>query len=243
MIGHVGLHRTDHANVVDGLGGFGKNLADLDAALPVFFEGKRRPEGRAGFAFGIEMNGDFLAVILREFGLRIEGVHVRGAAIHEKVNDALGLGGQRRVLRSQRMEVGGFGGAQAEGIAEEAPEGQTAHAHAATVQEIAAGKQEIFEARSVMRHDGWILPQWEPLCAGKIRGGCSLLIRVRGAPRRLTQTARSYVIQPKALPRGPSLFISQSLRTRCGYRRSQRWKCSWSGPARRRSRKTSCSAR
>ena len=40
----------------------------------------------------------------RQRRLRIEGVDVRRAAVHEQVQDALRLGGERRLLRSERID-------------------------------------------------------------------------------------------------------------------------------------------
>lgn len=38
MIGGVGVHRSDETNIVDMLGGFGKNLTDLNAAFAIFMK-------------------------------------------------------------------------------------------------------------------------------------------------------------------------------------------------------------
>ena len=60
VVGRVGVHRADDANVVDDLADVREQLADLDAAVALFAEGERRRQqaaalgavGRQGGAFG-----------------------------------------------------------------------------------------------------------------------------------------------------------------------------------------------
>ena len=62
----------------------------------------------------LDLAGDLvdvgLAVMLVEHRLRVEQIHLARAAVHEQVNDGLGL---RREVRLPRLEVGaaGIGGA------------------------------------------------------------------------------------------------------------------------------------
>jgi hypothetical protein len=73
-------------------------------------------------------------VVALEEGLVVEGVDLRGAAVHEQEDDALGAGGE-------------VGGADGEGIgggaglfeAEEAGQGEGAEAGGGGVEEVAAG--------------------------------------------------------------------------------------------------------
>ena len=52
VVGRVGVHRPDDADVVDVRGGSSENLADLDAALTILLEPKRRRQRRAGLPLG-----------------------------------------------------------------------------------------------------------------------------------------------------------------------------------------------
>ena len=48
MVGHVGLHGTDHRDVVDALPDVGKKLTDFNSALTVTLELEGRPHDSAG---------------------------------------------------------------------------------------------------------------------------------------------------------------------------------------------------
>lgn len=102
MVGDVGVHRANHAQVVGVLGDARKQLADLDAALAVLLERKRRAKGRAGLALGREVQRNGFPVELSELGLRVERIDLRRAAVHEQEDHALGLRGQGRFLRCHR---------------------------------------------------------------------------------------------------------------------------------------------
>ena len=52
--------------------------------------------------------GGGLAGVFFEGGLGIEGIDVRGAAVHEQVNDAFGFGGEVRLFRGERGGITGF---------------------------------------------------------------------------------------------------------------------------------------
>ena len=82
-----------------------EELADLDAALAVLLELERRRERRAGAPLGLQRDRQRLAGVLRERRLGVERVDVRRAAVHEQVDDALRLGGKRRLLRRERIDA------------------------------------------------------------------------------------------------------------------------------------------
>ena len=90
VIGHVGLHRANDTDVINAGGRLFEELADLDAALSVFFELEGGPPRGTGLALGVVVDGDLLAMPAIERGLGIEGVDVRGPSIGEDVDDALG---------------------------------------------------------------------------------------------------------------------------------------------------------
>ena len=151
MVGHIRVHRAHHADVVDRLRGPGKNLAHLDPALPVFFESERRLVARARLPLRAEMlHRQRLAVKLREPRLRVEGVHMRRPAVHEKVDDALRLRREMRRFRRERIQIRHLGGAGSQRIPQHAAQRQRAHPHSAAVEKIAAGEKLIGEARSVV---------------------------------------------------------------------------------------------
>ena len=107
MVGDVGLHGADHRDVVNALADVGKNLADFDPALAVALELEGRPHHRAGAALGDQMHavGKFLAVVFVESRFRIKRIDVGWAAVEEEVNHPLGLAGEMRLLRQQRIDL------------------------------------------------------------------------------------------------------------------------------------------
>ena len=110
MVGHVGLHGTDHRDVVDALPDVGKNLTDFDPALTVALELEGRPHHGTGSAFGDQVHapGEFLAVVFVEGRFVVEGIDVGRTAAQEQVNHAFGLGGKVWLPRRQRgVEVAG----------------------------------------------------------------------------------------------------------------------------------------
>ncbi len=96
MIGDVGVHRADHADVVDHPGRVREQVADFDPALAVLLELEGRAHGRAGLALGGQIGRHRLAVVAVEHRLGVERVDVRRPAVHEQVDDPLGPGSQRR---------------------------------------------------------------------------------------------------------------------------------------------------
>ena len=82
-----------------------EKLADRDAALAVLLEFERRAQQVAGLARNDARLGERqgLAVVAIEERLVIEGVDLRGAAMHEQEDDALGPRGKMRRARGQRI--------------------------------------------------------------------------------------------------------------------------------------------
>ena len=145
VVGHVGMHRANDGNVVDVPGNVGEYLADFDAALAMFLEAKRRRKRRPGAPLGAQIRHRQLpAGVAQQGRLRIEGVDVGRSAIHEEMNDALGLAGIMRRARGQRRGADGTGGPvgpeQTFG-GQQAGEAERAESHAAAAQEITTGER------------------------------------------------------------------------------------------------------
>ena len=144
VIGNIGVHRTDNADIIDAAGRPGEQFADLDAVLAVALELVRRTHGAGGLAFGAQVRRrQRLAVELVEGRLGIEGIDVRRAAVHEQMHDAPRLRGEVRRLRRQRIHriIAAVGGAQEPGIAENAGQSEPRHAEAATAEQITASQE------------------------------------------------------------------------------------------------------
>ena len=110
VVGHVRVHAAEDADIVDALADFGEEFGHFDAGLPVLLELEGRPEeGRALAAGCLEFVARLLAVLLREFGLGVESIDLARPAVHEEVDDALGLGGEVRRLDPQRRRRCGLG--------------------------------------------------------------------------------------------------------------------------------------
>ena len=80
--------------------------------------------------------GSSLAGVFVEHRLGVEGVDVRRAAVHEDVDDALGFGGEVGCVRAERI---GRGGGCFLGADDQVAECECAEAHAAAVEQFAAG--------------------------------------------------------------------------------------------------------
>ena len=91
VIGDLGMHRANHAKIIGMRPDAWKKLGDSESALAIFFKGKRRLHGHASGSLGPEFERDFLAVVFRQFGLGVEGVHLRGATVHKEMNHRLGF--------------------------------------------------------------------------------------------------------------------------------------------------------
>jgi hypothetical protein len=82
-----------------------------------------------------------------EFRLVVEGVHLAGAAVHEELDDAAGLGGVVEAAVEFGPRIGGVG--QQLMHAEQVGERDAAQTAAAAPKEIAAG-----------RNGRWLTPEW-----------------------------------------------------------------------------------
>ena len=79
-----------------------KDFANLNAALPTALELERRAHQVPGLPLRAKIaSGNRLPVVFIEQGLRVEGIHLRHAAIHEKEYHALGPGREVRGLGRQ----------------------------------------------------------------------------------------------------------------------------------------------
>jgi hypothetical protein len=76
---------------------------------------------------------------------------VRGAAVHEQVDEAAGLAGEVRLFGSQRGDVRGSGGQPAV-VAEHSGQAEQTETHTAAAQQVAAGKAKGVE-------EGWVARQ------------------------------------------------------------------------------------
>ena len=102
---------------------------------PYFWNCERRRHQGAGLAAGLE--ADALAVPLRQLRLGVEGIDLRRPAVHEQVDDALGLGREVRRLGSER--IGQAPGRAASCIGQQARQTEHTEAGARAGQEFAAG--------------------------------------------------------------------------------------------------------
>ena len=113
-----GVHRANHADVVDDTGRLGQKFRDRGSALPVLGELPRSAEQLLARAVD-ETEHDFAVVLdavsFRQFGLRVEQVDMRRTAVHEQRDHGLrpgsevrraGLQVQREVLTGLLRDVG-----------------------------------------------------------------------------------------------------------------------------------------
>src|SRR4029078_6728954 len=110
MIGGVGVHRANDAQLIDIAGELRKELAHLGAALSMMGEFERRLHQiafRLSLALGSERLGQRLAVELFQARLGVEGVNVRGTAVHEQKNQLLRAGRKMRWLYGEGIDRAG----------------------------------------------------------------------------------------------------------------------------------------
>ena len=132
----LGVHPVQEAEVVDPPADVREEFGDRHAAVAILFELPRRSHGGhlGDLARARHFEGQLLAVVAVEFRLRVEGVDMARAALHEQEDDAFGACGVGAAAGGER--VGGIG---------EAGEGEGA--------ETAGGGFEELPARS--RVDIW----------------------------------------------------------------------------------------
>jgi hypothetical protein len=104
VIAHAGGHRADQRDLIHHLAQVWQKLADLHAALALFFEFPWRAKAlrrclREVVVF--DLTGELLAVILRQHRLRIKEVHLRRTAHHEERDHGLRARLKVRLLRCQ----------------------------------------------------------------------------------------------------------------------------------------------
>ena len=132
----VGVQRAHHGHAVCVLRQVRKNLTELNARSALLGELERRAK-RDTVA-----TGDGLAVVLGKRGLWVPSVHVRGRALRENVDDALGFGGEVRGLGRERIEVvRRCGGTRL--VAEHRYKAHRTHAHAEAGEPFAAREEEV----------------------------------------------------------------------------------------------------
>ncbi len=164
VIGHVGIHRADDAQVVDMLSRrAGEEITHFDAALAILPEGEGRAQGCAGLALGAQVGrGKRLAVVLRQQWLGIECVDVRRTAVHEEVDNLLCLRGKVRRLRCHGAERSGWlhvracaaGSTGQTVVGHHARQPDQPEPHAAALEELAPGQcwGRIVLVRQFLRH-------------------------------------------------------------------------------------------
>jgi hypothetical protein len=95
-----GVHRADESDVIDLAGQVRHGIGHPHAALAMLSELERAAHQCAGATRVLDFAGDLaevrVAVVLVEHRLRIEQVHLAGAAVHEQMDDRFGL---RREVR------------------------------------------------------------------------------------------------------------------------------------------------
>ena len=106
VVGDLRLEGTDDAQVVGALGDVCEQLTDLDAAPAVLLELEGAGQRATGLALGLEAERlrDRLAGVLVQGRLGVERVDVAGAAVEEKVDDALGPAGEMSGVRGERVD-------------------------------------------------------------------------------------------------------------------------------------------
>ena len=147
MIGGVGVHRTDDAEVVDVLGGFREDLTDLDAAFAVLLEPERRGQAARGFPLRRQVSlGQHLAFVLLQERLGIEGVDLRRTTVQVDVNDVLGFRREMGRMGCQgvpdrRARGPSRGLSQQSSVAQQAHQAEHAHPRAGLAEGLAASQR------------------------------------------------------------------------------------------------------
>ena len=103
------VHRSDQRHIVDVLGEVRHDLRDIHAALAVFLKLERRRQqalrlvGRCNVRRHLA-HGHLTGVLL-ERRLGVKQVYLTRPAVHEEVNDRLGLGLEMRRLRTEIVDL------------------------------------------------------------------------------------------------------------------------------------------
>ncbi len=124
VVRHVGVHRADDGDVVDRFGDVAEQISLTSMPLSPYFwnlkgDGNAAPVGRSVCRLS---TGSSLPGILRQRRLGIERVDVRRSAVHEQMNDVLGLGRKMRRFRQQRIPAANRGIGR---VVQQLPQGQS----------------------------------------------------------------------------------------------------------------------
>ncbi len=160
MIRHVGMHRTDDAQVVGQFTDVLEDLGNFQPALAVLLECEGRLERRACLAFGGPIGRDRLAVVLGEHRLGVERIDMRRPAVHEQMHDPFCLAGKLRRLRQHRRyraarracDIGGIGLRGQARVGHQIPQRQRAEPHPASAQSFAA-RDGLIRGIEIVGHD------------------------------------------------------------------------------------------
>ena len=103
MIRHIGLHGSNHGDIIDASSHMRKEVTDLDPTLPMMLEFKRRCKSSARLTFGAQiLRRQHLPGIAVKLWLGIKAVHVRRPTIHEEMDHSLCLAGKQGLTRCKR---------------------------------------------------------------------------------------------------------------------------------------------
>jgi len=189
MVGKVGLHRADHTEVIRHRCGVRKELTYLQPALAIFLEREWRWKGGSGLAFSAEVDRDWFSCPFFQQGLGIEAIELRGAAIHEEVDDPFGFWrkvglakSERRLrLRPSTKLRGALDRSQA---AQDASQAEPGHAHARAPQRLSAREQSLHANQQTLTHWIAIIPaQAVPRAAASADWGRETLSRKTSSSR------------------------------------------------------------
>ena len=153
MIWHIGIHGADDAEVIGIGGGFGKDVAHLQAALTILLEGKRRLQSCSGRAFGLQHTRQRLAIELRQQRLRVKGIHLRRSTIHEEVDHPLRFRLMMRLTHAERVRAIHTSSLGLIGTHEVA-QSISSEPRAQPIEQLAAGEEVVFEIEGMMGHGG-----------------------------------------------------------------------------------------
>src|SRR6266568_3773557 len=104
MIVTQGMHRSDYGDVVDTLRRILEQLRNFDTGLSILLEFERAPQKGAGEReerLDVETLGWCFAMPLAKLRLRVEGIDVACAAVHEQRDHRLRLGREMERLGGQ----------------------------------------------------------------------------------------------------------------------------------------------
>ena len=164
------MHRAD----------FGKELADLDAALAVALEGERRGhQGSVSLiaALRAEVRRQRLAGVAGQRRFGVEGIDVRRAAVHEQEDEPLGPGRKVRVLGGERIGRPAPGRCEHARLGEDARQGNGAEAATNAAENLAAGKHGYGVHGRILNRQKET--RWRPISTWAY---CSQRVRAAGRP-------------------------------------------------------------